>query len=671
MTFKRTLLLTLSGLIAFSAFSGCRATGDSSTSESSSSSSEPSNKKTYSVLQDEDWDPEILQSNGESLSAYKIIIPTAASASVEYAAQIMQDYIKQATNVVIPILTDSTSEGTHEILIGDTTRNEDSDIDFALLGQESFVVKSVGNDLVIAGNERGSLYGVYDYLEAIGYRFYTHDVTNIPADRQVFIAKNFERSWTPTFDFRDMLFYESNEHIVGKNTEITEWCVSQRINSNYMRSELKSNAKYGGTVGYIGGDGYMVHTARKLLPYSAATSISHPDWYAREDGVILLSGKDGYDTDLCWSNDEMLDYLYNQIIKTINNDSKSNVISLSMNDTSSYCKCETCTAQQAEYGVSGWFYRAINKIAVRLKVDKPNVKLDTIAYSYAIDAPDIVLEDNIIVRLCLSGCRWHTNAEECTELGGGLQKSFDVLQAWKSHAKEFYVWSYPINWANNLTFDASYQGLYNQYKYFAENNVKGIYCEGYPVNNGEFCELKTYMLAKLLANPTMSYGEYQYHMRDFMQGYYGEGWEFVLEYIDTMYDIIMQDMADKDYHLNMWYAYEENFPFTKYWDGVDHIYDDILDEIDSYWEDALELANGEQAKRIRKSRIHWKYLKLYNTFDNIKKYGTDEKKEALYAENKELYNDMMEAGVLQRNAESSTLDIITVFTRSPQTWWSR
>ena len=123
---------------------------------------------------------------------------------------------------------------------------------------------------------------------------------------------------------------------------------------------------------------------------------------------------------------------------------------------------------------------------------------------------------------------------------------FDTLQEWKSHAKEFYVWSYPINWANNLTFDASYQALYNQYKFFAENNVKGMYCEGYPVNNGEFCELKAYLTAKLLANPTMSYGEYQYHMRDFLQGYYGEGWEFISDYINTMYDIIMQNMVDKN-----------------------------------------------------------------------------------------------------------------------------
>ena len=671
MTFKRTLLVALSSLFVFSAFSGCQGGQDSSTSNSTSSSSSQPPKKTYSVLADEEWEPEVVQSNGESLSSYKIIIPTAASVSVEYAAQVMQNYIKQATNVELPILTDSTSEGTHEILVGDTKRNEDSGIDFAALGQEAFVVKSVGNDLVVAGNERGAIYGVYEYLEALGYRFYTYEETKLPAERNVFIAKNFERSWTPTFDFRDLLYYEANEHMVGKNTEITEWCVSQRINSSYMRSELKADAKYGGTVGYIGGDQYMVHTARKLLPYNAANEKAHPDWFAREDGVTLQSGKDGYDTDLCWSNDDMLDYLYDQIINLINNDSKSNLISLSMNDTVSYCKCETCKAQQAEYGVSGWFYRAINKIAVRLKEDKPNVKLDTIAYSYAIDAPDIVLEDNVIVRLCLGGCRWHTNMEECTELGGSLEESFDTLQEWKSHAKEFYVWSYPINWANNLTFDASYQGLYNQYKFFAENNVRGMYCEGYPVNNGEFCELKTYLIAKLLANPTMSYGEYQYHMRDFLQGYYGEGWEYILDYINTMYDIIMQDMADKNYHIGHWYAYEENFPFNKYWDGVDHVYDDIIDEIDGYWEDALELANATQSKRIRKSRIHWKYLKLYNTFDNVKKYATDEEKEALYAENEELYNDMMDAGVLQRNADSSTLDVITVFSRSPKTWWSR
>lgn len=665
---RKLFLILLSGLFAFSAFSGCEKKQKESSS-SVASSAPP--KKTYTSLADEEWNPEVLTSNGENLAAYKIVVPASAGASITYAAEVMQDYLKQATEIELPIVTDASPEGTHEIIIGDTTRAEDSGIDFVALGKESFTVKSVDNDLVIAGNERGSLYGVYEYLEALGFRFYTYQATYLPVESKVFIAKDFERSWTPTFDYRDPLYYEANEFMIGKNTKITEWCVSQRINSNYIREGLKIDSKYGGTVGYIGGDQYMVHTARQLLRYNASTSVAHPDWFARENGQILVSGKDGYDTDLCWSNDDMLDYLYAEMLKRIEGDPSSNLISLSMNDTVAYCKCETCSAQQAEYGVSGWFYRAINKVAKRLKVDKPNVKLDTIAYSYAIDAPDIVLEDNVIVRLCLGACRWHTNVEECAELGGGLKSSRQTLLDWKEHANEFYVWSYPINWANNLTLDSSYQAIYSQYKWYAENKVTGMYCEGYPVANGEFCELKTYLTAKLLTNPAMTYGEYQYHMRDFLQGYYGEGWEYILEYIDATYDIIMQNMTDKNYHISHWYSYEENFPFEKYWDGVNHVYDKILDEIDGYWEDALSMANEAQSKRIRKARIHWKYLKLYNTFDNRKKYGTEEEKQALYAENEELYNDMIAANVLKRNADSSDLDVIKVFTRSPKNWWSR
>lgn len=675
MKVRKILPLALSALFAVSAFSSCFGfLNNSSGSGNDSSSSGQSSEKpsaTYTTLPDEDWSPETLKSNGESLSSYKIVVPADKSASVQYAAEVFQKYVKLGTNVEIPIVTDATSEGTHEIMIGDTARTEDEGIDFSALGAESFTIKTVGNDLLIAGNQRGVLYGVYEYLEALGYRFYAADAQYTPKAQNIFIAQGFERSWEPMFYWRETMYMTTNDYSVGSKEAKAEWCVANKVNSNYVRQALKTETKYGGSVGWIGGDQYMVHTARKFLPYTPVMATEHPDWFAREDGRILVSGTDGYDTDPCWSNEEALDYIYDKMLETIDNDGVSNMVSLSMNDTTSYCKCETCSEQQAEYGVSGWFYRAVNKIAVRLKEDRPNVKLDTIAYSYAIDPPDIVLEDNVVVRLCLGACRWHTNPEECKELGGGLQESRDTFLAWKEHASEFTIYAYPINWANNLTADPSYQAIYNQYKWYAENGVTSIYCEGYPVQNGEFCELKAYLTAKLLANPLMSYGEYQYHMRDFLQGYYGEGWESILDYIDTIYDIVMQDMADNNYHIAPWYSYEENFPFRKYWDGEKHVYDNIIADIDEYWEDALAVANETQAKRIRKSRIHWRYVKLYNTFDNIKQYGTAEEKDVLYAENEELYNDMIEFYVLQRNADGPILDVMTNFTRNPKTWWNK
>ena len=308
-----------------------------------------SEEKKYNFLPDEDWSPETVTSNGKNLNLYKIIVSESVETSVRYAAEILQKYIKRATEIEIPVLTDAEPESEFEIIIGDTMRTEDDGVDFNSLGNESFIVKTVGNDLLIAGNERGSLYGVYEYLEALGFRFYTWEQSYIPASHNVFVPKNFERVWSPEFTFRDVMSISTNDLSSAQSkTDRAEWCVAQRVNSNFMRETLKMESKYGGSAGWIGGDQYMVHTARKLLPYSASMATQHPDWFARENGRILVSGTDGYDTDLCWSNDEMLDYVYSEMLKQIDNDSKSNIISLSMNDTTAYCKCENCTAQQAQ-----------------------------------------------------------------------------------------------------------------------------------------------------------------------------------------------------------------------------------------------------------------------------------------------------------------------------------
>lgn len=680
---KKVLLFSLSLMLASSALAGCNfgggtsttGSGDNSSQGTSGDSSSSVNEKAYTSLPDEEWEPETLVSNGEALANYKIVIPAEAGASVAYAAELLQKHIKEATSLELSVVTDAAPEGEHEILIGNTARKEDDDVDFAALGKEAFVVKSVGKDLVIAGNERGSLYGVYEYLEALGYRFYAPagtlrsetPVNKIPKAKDVFVAKDVELTWTPQFDYREVLYRGATTLIGFTDAQGTyDWCVAQRVNSDYCRPELKSNEKYGGSVGYIGGNNYMVHSARSLLPYTPSMYAQHPDWFASKDGQLLDSGTE---TEPCWTNEDALDYMYEKMQRLIATDSDK-IISLSMNDTHNYCQCETCSAEQAEYGVSGWFFRAVNKIAKRLKVDHPDVKLDTIAYAYATEAPDIVMEDNVIVRLCLATCRWHTDEEECAALDGNLKEKRQSLLDWQDHASEFYVYHYPINWANHLTIDPSYQSLYANTRFFAEHGVKGMYCEGYVVENGEFSELKAYLTAKLLANPTMSYGEFQYHMRDFLEGYYGDGWECILEYINLTYDIIMTEMADSNYHLPHWYGYEENFPFDNYYDYEASEYDmRVIDKINDLWAEAEEMATPEQADRIRKSSIHWTYLELYNTFD--KRYKNPDNREELVEKNEQLFNDMMRLGVTQRNAEGPVLANITNFTRSPATWFSK
>lgn len=44
--------------------------------------------------------------------------------------------------------------------------------------------------------------------------------------------------------------------------------------------------------------------------------------------------------------------------------------------------------------------------------------------------------------------------------------------------------------------------------------------------------MRAYVLAKLMWDPYMTEEAYQEHINDFLQGYYGSGWEEIREYFD-------------------------------------------------------------------------------------------------------------------------------------------
>ena len=148
---KKLLTMALISILATSfcvgAFAGCRGKDSSNSS---------SNNGTF-----ENFEPTVYKDNGEDIADYKIVISASASNSTVYGAEILQTRINQVLGVELPIVTDVAAEGELEIILGDTTRKECDEFDFDTLGSESFQVKNVDKDLVIAGNDRGLLYGVY------------------------------------------------------------------------------------------------------------------------------------------------------------------------------------------------------------------------------------------------------------------------------------------------------------------------------------------------------------------------------------------------------------------------------------------------------------------------------------------------------------------------------
>ncbi len=345
----------------------------------------------------------------------------------------------------------------------------------------------------------------------------------------------------------------------------------------------------------------------------------------------------------------------------IQNDPNSNILSISQNDGGVFCKCDKCNAAKERYNESGVMLLYLNKIAERVKVKYPNIKIDTLAYSWSLEAPkEVVAEDNIVIRFCTEMCPFHDDKHKCETLAKKEQYFID----WQEHASEFSVWTYPITWSNLYNSWPNLYELKDNIKFFVKHGVKGIYQEGFPEESCEFAELKCYVLSKLAANPTMSDAEYEYHICDFLQGYYGDGWKHIRNYIEYAHDAILENINAYGC-LNTHAGCDDLFDFK--WNGS--TYDmKFINKMNQCWDRAMDATSGETFKHVEKSSLHWTFIELYCTFDNRYLEADIDEMEELEERNKNLYLKLKEYGAIYKY-DGKTINLnVTDFKSSPSTW---
>ena len=161
-----------------------------------------------------------------------------------------------------------------------------------------------------------------------------------PYASEVFVPSDISLAWTPTFDYRETMYYSAWD---------ADWAVTQRVNSDFMRGELKNDAKYGGFAGYIGGGKWMVHTLYLLLPESNYSA--HPEYYADR----AFKNNKGHYNQPCLTNEGAYQVILENALAKIASDPKSNILSITENDGGDYCRCENCLAEYAKYGDDFFF----------------------------------------------------------------------------------------------------------------------------------------------------------------------------------------------------------------------------------------------------------------------------------------------------------------------------
>ena len=132
----------------------------------------------------------------------------------------LQSCIAQMTGVQLPIVDCAGSLPEHAIIVGNNPFTQALGVQLdPKLGDDGFVLKTIGHRIVLAGSgRRGSLYACYDLLEKLGVRWFTTTITRVP-HRSTLSVDDLDETQIPSFEYREPYFTEALE---------PNWCAHLR-----------------------------------------------------------------------------------------------------------------------------------------------------------------------------------------------------------------------------------------------------------------------------------------------------------------------------------------------------------------------------------------------------------------------------------------------------------
>ena len=415
-----------------------------------------------------------------------------------YAAEQLQRYLKYATGVELPLDTDSSEATEYEILVGNTNRTKEDTSEY---GIEEYIIKTEGKNLIITGGEqRGTIYGVYSFLEDyIGCRFFAEDCETIYKSDEIVIPSDINDRFKPTLEYRD-----TND----KTYQGGEIASKRKINSSFCRAMTYYQ---GSSVDFAGGA--FVHTMDTV--YDLADQGHQP----------------------CFSSEETYQTVLEKTRKILKASPNAELISVTQNDNNNACTCKDCTlVYHEEDSRAAPLLRFVNRLAEELEDEYPNIKIQTLAYMFSNEAPKITRpHENVIIELCsLDACCGHPLGDLSCPTNAEFRGQ---IADWSKLTDNLYVWYYVVEFtgnAKNAPF-MNFNSLYDTYTLFLRNNVTGVFNEAnMNEESPEFGALRSYLLSKLMWEPDMTREEYDTAISEFIAAYYGEASDVIEEYFYMM-----------------------------------------------------------------------------------------------------------------------------------------
>ncbi len=510
----------------------------------------------------------VIANNGTS--EYTIVLSHDASPSERYATTEFHRTLKKIIGNTLPIVDSNDAPFSHRIFIGHCKLVDSllQNIDASAMGDEEFVIRTVGQDiLIVGGKKRGTMYGVFTFLEKyLNCRWYTDDIIKIPRQSTVEIPFINDHQ-KPAFEYRMPFYSEALDRT---------WASHNKING--YKADLPPEV--GGKVKYA--KEYLGHTFYQLVPPEKYFD-KHPEYFS------LVNGKRIKDRgQICLTNPDVLKIAIKEIERWLDEDPEANIVSITQNDWEGWCECDKCRLiDEKEESHSGTVVAFVNAIADSLGPKYPNVFFDTFAYTYTQKPPkSLQVRKNVIIRLChmQPSCDSHP-LTECDRNA----KYVDYLRGWLHKGGKVYAWHYVTDFSHYLLPFPNFNAIRKDIPFYYKEGIAGVFCQGDAADGGggEWAELRSYVLAKLLWNPNVNADDV---IDDFLRGVYGKAAGPIRKYFDMLHKIVRKP----DMHFNL---------FSEP-DQVNYLTPDVIKKSHEYFAQAEKLVADDSIKLAKVKLAH-------------------------------------------------------------------
>lgn len=384
--------------------------------------------------------------------------------------------------------------------------------------KEGFAIE-VSDSLIriVSPQLRGLCNGLYGMLEDdFGCMFVTPEYDYIPGMSTVYLNEG-TRVENPSVEWRYVYAYEADyREKEGGDSEYIGWHNKLRLNGAGTNDWYK-----------------WVHTSFYYLPPEEYYD-EHPEYYG------LYMGKRTYKQgpvsgQLCWTNEEVYQIISGKVLQEMRDNPDLHVWDVSQMDTWESrgvgCQCDDCKALDEREGTPmGSLLTFINRLADDMAREFPDNYISTLAYNYTAEAPaQLRPRDNVIIKLCLMpGDCASSYADPDSKAG---RKAHDLVESWGKVAKHLAIWDYNIDFFNYLMPYPILDSLQANNDFYVENNTYGMFHQMSADKGGDFAEINSYIMARLMWNKDV---DVQSLFNKYLTVRYGAAAEHIARYYDAL-----------------------------------------------------------------------------------------------------------------------------------------